>query len=186
MIVGPSSRNYRLHKRLLCHHSAFFDAAFNGEFQEGVSGQLSLLEEDADAFDLFVHWLYRGSLPHYDDLCTSLDWFSLYTMGDKWFMPRLQDRVCVEMRKYWCCHQFPGRLFLQNLYKTTSPGCKLRQYFVKKVIFYAMRGTDQATINDALEENAELAIDIAKEMLEKVRIIPGFDPEFPHHPGVRS
>lgn len=53
---------YSIHKNLLCHHSPFFDRAFNGNFQEGVSQSMNLPEVEAEVFGLLVHWLYEHNI----------------------------------------------------------------------------------------------------------------------------
>lgn len=180
MIVGESSKKYRLHKKLLCYHSTFFAAAFNGNFQEGITGELKLPEDDAKAFDIFVHWLYSGSLPIYQSLREQLGepfcWLLVYSMGEKWFIPRLQDMVCDHVRAsmFFKC---PSRTFLNCLYDVTSSGCKLRQYFVKKFIVWALKNPSNA--NTTLEQNGDLAVDVAKEMFLRLSISPGGDSQFP-------
>ena len=184
MIVGPSSRNYRLHKKLLCHHSTFFDAAFNGDFQEGVSGQLKLPEEEAGAFDIFVHWLYKGSLPRVQYSTTPFSqpskYLLVYAMGEKWFIPLRQDNVFDQLRCcWWIFYTCQSRSFVKTLYEATSPGCKLRQYFVKPFIFNALQTNNLATAEETLEGNGELAIDVAEEMFRKLSLTPGSDLHFP-------
>ena len=179
MLVGRAAKKYCLHKTLLCHHSTFFDAAFNGEFKEGKSGELRLPEETPDSFDLFVHWLYRGSFFGLNDPERRYNYLSVYTMGVKWFIPELQDKVCDEMRTFWYMYGIPDSFFFQELYKNTSPGCKLRQYFVKKFISYAIYEDHPANVNDILELNEELAVDVAKETFKNLSMTAKLESDLP-------
>ncbi|KAI9877669.1 MAG: hypothetical protein M1830_002338 [Pleopsidium flavum] len=182
--VGAISKKYRLHKNLLCHHSTFFDAAFNGEFKEGKTGELRLPEDRVSAFDMFVNWLYRGSLPPsrvygvldgvYGGDDSALDDLSLYAMAEKWFIPTLQDALCDQLRTRYIGGACPLPYFFENLYSETSPSCKLRQYFVKKFVVYASSAQkDPVRVNKTLEQNADFAIDVAKETFSNL-ILSGF------------
>lgn len=176
MLVGKVQRRYCLHKKLLCYYSTFFDAAFNGAFQESMSSQLKLPEEEAGVFDIFVHWLYRGSLPTCwpgMSVATPSDCFSIYAMGEKWFIPRLQDEVCNRVRIWFDDDELPSSSFFNLLYEATSPGCKLRQFFVKRLIYCALRKKEPDIINSILEQNGELAIDVAKETFLKLSVNVG-------------
>lgn len=180
MIVGESSKKYHLHRKLLCFHSTFFAAAFFGNFLEGITSELKLPEDDAKAFDVFVHWLYRGSLPQSPDMQENsgdpFRYLLVYSMAEKWFLPRLQDAVCDQIRM-WTLLKCPSSAFFNNLYDITSSGCKLRQYFVKTFIFWAQK--DPSIANTILEENGDLAVDVAKEMFLRLNISPGGNSEFP-------
>lgn len=58
--VGPEREEFKLSKELLCYVSPFFRAAFEGEFKEGKEHTIELLEDDVDAFDHVVSYMYRG------------------------------------------------------------------------------------------------------------------------------
>ncbi|KAI4285630.1 MAG: hypothetical protein L6R38_000532, partial [Xanthoria sp. 2 TBL-2021] len=59
--VGPDNERFSIHKRLVCQFP-FFEAAFNGNFQESAAGILKLPEHDPAIFRFFVYWLYTGKL----------------------------------------------------------------------------------------------------------------------------
>ena len=54
------TREYAIHKNLICASADFFDRAFNGRFVEGREQKLTLPEEDPLLFQLFYDWLYSG------------------------------------------------------------------------------------------------------------------------------
>jgi hypothetical protein len=58
--VGPGKEEFKLSKSLLCHLSPFFRAAFEGEFKEGQEQTMELLDDDVDAFNHVVSYIYRG------------------------------------------------------------------------------------------------------------------------------
>lgn len=67
MLVGPDRTLFSVHKDLICHHSPYFDAAFNGPFKESSDGQITLEEAAPFTFGLFLHWLYTGLVPFAKD-----------------------------------------------------------------------------------------------------------------------
>lgn len=171
VLVGEVPKRYCLHKKLLCHHSTFFAAAFDGDFQEGTSSQLRLPEEEAGAFDIFVHGLYTGSLPrtwYGVHVAKPSSCVSVYAMGEKWFIPRLQDDISCELRKRFDGNECPPCSLFNKLYEATRPECKLRQYFVKKFVSCALDKGNLDISNSILEQNGEFAIDVAKETILKL------------------
>ena len=64
MVVGPTgnSQTWHLHKKLLVNASPFFAAALNGSFAEATSKVINLPEDNADAFALFIRWLFVGEI----------------------------------------------------------------------------------------------------------------------------
>ena len=71
--VGPERKACLLSKQLLCSRSDFFDKALNGPFIEATSNTLKLPEDRTAAFDGFVEWLYRNSVPEFHDTTSHKD-----------------------------------------------------------------------------------------------------------------
>ena len=62
--VGPSRVPYLLPKlRLIQHDLPYFKAAFTSYFCEAAPSSMDLPDEDPEAFDLFVEWLFHGKVP---------------------------------------------------------------------------------------------------------------------------
>nr|OQO20331.1 hypothetical protein B0A51_13017 [Rachicladosporium sp. CCFEE 5018] len=92
IFVGKERRHWTLHRKLLCHHSEWFEGQFGGGHggdgavskkgsgKEGmVNGtspdtkkkapdKLELLDDDPRGFELLVKWLYQGSLDSLDPM----------------------------------------------------------------------------------------------------------------------
>lgn len=60
--VGPSHVRVILHKGLVGRVSAYFDGALNGDFAEGSSGRLDLVEEEVPFILTMVHWMYTREI----------------------------------------------------------------------------------------------------------------------------
>lgn len=62
VLVGPHEMKWCLHENLLSGVSDFFRSAFNSGFKESVEGKITMPEDDPQAFELFVRWLYMRTL----------------------------------------------------------------------------------------------------------------------------
>jgi BTB/POZ domain len=64
--IMPANRTYTLSKDLLCTQSAYFKAAFEGNFQEAQNQTLSLTEMldvvSIPGFEMPIQWLYIGQI----------------------------------------------------------------------------------------------------------------------------
>ncbi|TVY59622.1 hypothetical protein LSUE1_G009221 [Lachnellula suecica] len=49
---------FLVHKDFICHYSPFFDAAFNGNFEEGERQEMDFPGTKPVVFGIFVEWLY--------------------------------------------------------------------------------------------------------------------------------
>ena len=96
IFVGSAKEESVIHKDVLCEISSYFKAAFNGKFKEGEEGNISLLEEDPEIFELFQLWVYKGTFllagQEIQDLAsTSL--VDLYIFAEARDIPTLQNSV---------------------------------------------------------------------------------------------
>jgi BTB/POZ domain len=53
----PTEQKFVVHKELICFHSPFFHAAFNGKFTEGQTQEMRMDDVDEETFGQLVHWL---------------------------------------------------------------------------------------------------------------------------------
>lgn len=63
--IGPEKKLYTIHKDLICHHSEYFRAAYNGRWKESEDG-VELEDVEPEVFGIFVHWLYLQRMPKND------------------------------------------------------------------------------------------------------------------------
>jgi hypothetical protein len=54
---APTEQKFVVHKELICFHSPFFNAAFNGKFIEGQTQEMRMDDVDEETFGQLVHWL---------------------------------------------------------------------------------------------------------------------------------
>jgi len=75
IFIGPQKKRYNIHKDIICHHSEYFRAAYNGRWKEADEG-VTLEDVEVEVFHIFVHWLYTQRLPtksEYDGIVTDAD-----------------------------------------------------------------------------------------------------------------
>jgi hypothetical protein len=54
-------QTFLVHKEIIRYYSLFFDAAFNGKFQEGKTQSMILDDTDPQLFAVLVEWFYNTS-----------------------------------------------------------------------------------------------------------------------------
>ena len=91
--VSPTKQIFVFHKKLLCHISAHFDAAFNGGFRES-NGVMELEHEDVETFQIFFRWIHGA--PFFDSEYTVDNFnprsrliYQLYILGNARQIPSL-------------------------------------------------------------------------------------------------
>jgi hypothetical protein len=54
IFIGPEKKRYSIHKDIICYHSGYFRAAFNGSWKESDEG-VTLEDIKVEVFNIFVH-----------------------------------------------------------------------------------------------------------------------------------
>ena len=108
LLVGPDKVAYRVHQSILCSTSKVFKAAFTSNFQEASDKSMSLVEEDMEAVECMIQWLYTGKIeavtPVSDDTSDKCYWqlAKLNTLADKYSLISLKNGIIdllFEMQK---------------------------------------------------------------------------------------
>ena len=126
--VIAGSTKFQIYKELICYHSPYFSRAFNGEFLEGHTQEITITDIDSAVFGIFVHWLYtqrcvtlapyQYSIVGYSetnssarlststgaDELTAYDAAALWVLGDRFLIPTLQHHAMrfFENRRWKC------------------------------------------------------------------------------------
>ncbi|KAK7540680.1 uncharacterized protein J3D65DRAFT_549528 [Phyllosticta citribraziliensis] len=119
ILVGPTEQPYLVHREVLAHHSAFFGAALNHTFAEGLSQELSLPAEDVGTFELFLHWAYTGTL---DDVFQRQGKVAFYLLLNLY---GLADRLSVEKLRNATVDKLAELAEKSNSVPTPSDTCTL-------------------------------------------------------------
>ncbi|KAI9640785.1 hypothetical protein NHQ30_010625 [Ciborinia camelliae] len=94
--VGEEKHKFTLHKDLLCNSVEYFRAAFAPDgFKESHDSVIDMPEDDPKVFELFVHWLYRGTIAEVksresEDIITLFD---LYIFAEKLCINELANKT---------------------------------------------------------------------------------------------
>ncbi|KAH0292288.1 hypothetical protein M436DRAFT_60948 [Aureobasidium namibiae CBS 147.97] len=59
LTVKCNSREYNVHRAILCSRSGFFDGACSNQFREAQTGLIDLSEEDEEAVEHMIHYFYH-------------------------------------------------------------------------------------------------------------------------------
>ena len=132
-----------MHRGLICHHSTFFRAAYEGGFLESTTGICHLPDEDPVIVEAFLNWLYtrrvsRLSVKEYSNSTKLLEeythLFALCIFADVRGVAALQNAATdalFELAAYtW---QFPFAA-VGFVYDNTAPRSVIRRFVVDLVL----------------------------------------------------
>ena len=98
--VGPDHYPFLLHKGRLCQHSAFFEKAFHGSFDEASTGSMYMEEDGVDEFQLFEEWLYTDELNYAEDSSDPSHLLvKVFCLAEKVGIPELQNATLDTIRE---------------------------------------------------------------------------------------
>ena len=131
--VGADKVQYILPKaRLLEEDVPFFKAAFIGDFSEATASSMDLPDEEVDVFDLFVEWLFRGTVP---EISMSKSWYEVKGTPAYISIEQVEKAGLVEETKPWhklacmahriCCRDLELQTFtaLEDYHAKTNTTC---------------------------------------------------------------
>ncbi|KAA6414979.1 MAG: hypothetical protein FRX48_01730 [Lasallia pustulata] len=104
---GLNQRTFHVHTHLLEQHSEYFKVSLNSAFPEGQTKQVTLHEDNADAFHLFVQWIYGGDYNVKEargvEYRSTEDTYSChaeaYTLGNKLIAPAFKIHTVKRLLK---------------------------------------------------------------------------------------
>ena len=138
LLVGEAEVPFHVHMDILCRASPVFKSAFMGEFAEASERSMTLPDDDPEAFESLLQWLYfkdirldmtaaQGSGEEAEQLY--MHFVTLYVASDKYDIPGLKDGVVD--RLYTCWSQSGSKVpypdVVHYIYENTAPKSPLRQ-----------------------------------------------------------
>ena len=133
---GTYQKSFLIHKEFLCHYSPYFDAAFNGNFQEGANLTLDLEDTSPNTFDIFLDWLYTQKVPsdlekgeNGPDVLRQL--VDLWLLADRLLIPKLQNEALVALEQTRIALHVRPKYSFNHVYENTVEGSPLRRYMVQ-------------------------------------------------------
>jgi hypothetical protein len=170
--VGPKGRRWTLHQNLLTHHTKFFDATLtaNGEHKRIKDGKLELPDEDPDAFELLVKWMYQGRIGDVSWMPKDVKWDyaftcqKLYLLCDTIGLQVLKNLAIDQFRRG--CHEaslVPGPEEMKPIYHKTRPGSPFRKLVSKiaaRQIMDPDSQKDASSYRDCFAASPDFAVDV--------------------------
>jgi hypothetical protein len=150
----------------------YFDEELNinGEHKKFKDGKLELLDDDPEAFELLVKWLYQGKIDDVSNLPGDKKWDyadccqKLYLLCDKIHLPQLKNIAIDQFRKG--CHEaglVPGPEEMKPIYQKTAPSSPFRK-LVSKIAARQLMDPDgkrdASTYRACFETTPDFAIDV--------------------------
>lgn len=144
---------------------------FTGVFKEGQEQAAHLVEDDVDAFNLFVEWLYMDRFRPLDFSKHSFasgpifDRVKLYCFADKICLHALMDyTISVLLAAYLKYERYPSAEAAQYTFENTSSGSHLRTYMAYSVHYLIKNGTDEKNpvknLHNAIAANDDLGTQV--------------------------
>lgn len=167
--VGQDKSHWCLHRDLLSYHTPYFQERAIGEGKH-MTSKLELLEEDPQAFELFVKWVYQGRIDDVSDMPMDKKWDyadacqKLYVLCERLSMPQLRNIAIDQFRKG--CYEaglVPGPEEIKPIYDTTPPRSPLRKLvsqIAARQIMDPEGQCDASTYRMCFEASADFAIDV--------------------------
>ena len=167
--MGKARRSWSLHRNLLTYHSAWFRRKINKSLR-GKSGTIELLDLEPRAFELFVKWLYQGSIDDVSDMATEEKWdyaFAcqrLYLFCHEVDLPDLKNLAIDQFRR-GCAEAglVPGVEEMIPVYRKTdvqSPFRRLVSDIAARQIMDPDNEADSSVYREAFAASPEFTIDV--------------------------
>ena len=104
IFVGAEETKFHLHCDLLCSRSNYFRACFEGDLKEAQQSELSLPEDNAESFELFVTWLYGTHLRKISLNDELPAYFGLAVLANKLCLEYLQNQAVDHILRFYRTH----------------------------------------------------------------------------------
>ena len=181
--TGQDQRKWSIHRNLLSHHSEYFARRFGHPSSTATSSgssstlKLDLHEDSPHAFELFVKWLYQGSIDDVSAMENDRKWDhafacqQLYSLCERLELPLLRN-VAIDQFRRGCFEAglVPGPEEMSPIYETTPKGSPFRK-LVSRIAARQIMDPDNNRNASTYEKcfgNPDFAIDVINSIREGV------------------
>jgi hypothetical protein len=191
--VGPDEMLFRVHKTKLCKIT-YFNKLFNSGFREAAENTAKFPEDDCEAFDILVEWVYDPSLRRFEDRkpgtatkavtrpdsCWKL--LDLYALAEKYCIPKLQDLALdIIRREHKAENRLPSTQYVRQAYEKTSAGSPLSRYALSAIYYiidcsYSESDWPTSEVEKLFQELPSFASDYIKLQRSTSPIDPRYGP----------
>ena len=168
--TGEHKKNFTIHKQLLSEKAPVFDKMFNGGFQEAETKTASLPEDETYAFEGFVEWLYRGTIPTVA-IHEMIELLGVSHFASKYLLNELQDRALTKFIQMTTLHKLlPQLQHIAKYCALTTETSKLRLYLVRTAAWIILNFGESETsgswstvqFGEIFKEDPILMVDVLK------------------------
>ena len=172
IFVGPLQTHFRVHKKLLCTRSQYFERMFSSGFKEVIDSTIRMPEDDPDVFDMFVQWVYERRLDTADMTKHTPKSgplglrFKLYCFAEEICLNDLMDYTISSFMSNYTKHVKSASVHVMSLaYEGTSKGSKLRLFIAHELV-YILRTLGNSSfwpdkdLGWVMTKNEDLAVDV--------------------------
>lgn len=143
IVVGTDRPvTFCVHEELLRASACFFKAALSHDWKEARSRTISLNSDEPEIFRLYMHWLYRGTLPtriaSRNAIVDNKEYLQLskaYVLGDKLqdghFTDAVMDAIIDKSSEMLFC---PNNDMISYVYDNTTELSQLRLFLVDSYV----------------------------------------------------
>lgn len=176
LYVGPDRNAFHVHLGLLCAVSPVFKAAFSGEFKESTERSMDLPEDDHEAVNRLVQWLYSKEyqLPEIEKSSSTRKCYAalarLNTLGEKYQITGLKNNIIRKLFQTQLDNlKVPGPRMVAYVYENTSQGSSFRKLLVDWYSWRVKRyWFSRDCTKSVLAKNPEFAADLAIARVQRV------------------
>lgn len=148
VLVGEKKDMFSVHEKLIRAPSPFFDKAMSGPWLESTQRTIELPDDEPPIFAIYVHWLYYGTLPVFNNETEDGEYLSIlkaYTLGDKLLDINFQNAAVDAMIEKSTTsvdgtEWYPGLSIIEYVYNNTSESALVRELLVDMYVFGAEDG----------------------------------------------
>jgi BTB/POZ domain len=139
--VGQERTAYKLHKDLLISKSPYFRASLSSCFPEGRTFEVHLAEDVPAAFDIFVQWLYSGSVSPIKNEGDVNVKTRAYIMADALLVSELKNDLMDRIRKFYI-HNWMGSKILTMLAEKDTFHGQLKRFALDQLAYDLLASGD--------------------------------------------
>lgn len=164
MVIAKSgNKPFSVHKSLACEYSPVLDAAFTGQFQEGLTQSMDLNDTTPSAAALLLRWMYTGKLhDRSNQLPRWYDLMEFWLLADKLLILEAQNLAMWGIEVARSEEGLVPTDYLAHIYKSTAPGSPLRKWVIDQV---ATKSTVHALETDIREQPQRYTLEILADLV---------------------
>ena len=154
MYAGQDKILYRVHKAVLCNSIEYFRKMFTNGFKKNREQTVNFPELECPVFDLFLEWIYRGSIQSpprsaVHDLARrlhTLNLVRLYAFAEQICSGNLNDYVMTLLISKWIKQKVRLSIIgTSRIYEFTAAGSPLRAYAAQNLHYRMLKAGDEGT-----------------------------------------